>query len=220
MADAKKRNRLGNALHSLLTFYLVLGCVAVVAGAPFVFGYELVRLFILEPNEQPAKVMVSTSAGFSSDFMVQKNDGSEIQATVSSYAAAITLGDNSIFPRLWSHLLLFANVVINLWIVVLLRRILVPLLRNIPFVPENSRRIRMIGLLLCTWWGVLLPILDNVSYRIWLSYYSIDNSQLDLHLKSPDWIDLKMLGVGMVVLVLSEAFHLGTNLQEENTLTV
>lgn len=104
---------------------------------------------------------------------------------------------------------------ITLSITYLLRKIFRTLTHEVPFLPQNALRIRKIGILI-----MLLPPLHffENAYHYWAAstHFTLAGEKLGTHLE----FDFQTLLLGLVVLIIAEVFRIGTQLQQENELTV
>jgi len=98
---------------------------------------------------------------------------------------------------------------------VLLRNLLREVERGTPFTPKNGKRIRMLGVLFLLI-GVLAPIIDYAMGRVVLSNAVTSSPEL-----SPSFsVSSDAIFAGLLLLVLSQVWVRGTELEEDRALTV
>lgn len=121
----------------------------------------------------------------------------------------------SIFSRVISALLLFADYVVIVWAVVLFIRLIVSINRSDIFNWKNVRRLRRLGALLiisfgCTFCSALLTF-HNVEKVFSVSGYSLSMT---------DMVQITSLVLGLSALIVAEVFAIGLRMQEEQELTI
>ena len=112
-----------------------------------------------------------------------------------------------------SHVLLTFG--LTLWITFLLRKIFSTLTHETPFIPENAYRIRKIALLIM----LLAPVKfsENLYHHLIAShYFTLAGERLATQLS----FDFQIILFGLILLIIGEVFRIGTQLKEENELTV
>lgn len=104
---------------------------------------------------------------------------------------------------------------ITLSITYLLRKIFDSLAQNKPFLMENTRRLRQIALLII----LLSPF--NLAKEVFTNWYVKHNFILEgSGIRTHVVIDLQTIFIGLVILIIAEIFRIGTQLKEEQDLTV
>lgn len=83
-----------------------------------------------------------------------------------------------------------------------------------PFVVSNSKRIRLIGIILIG--SCLLKFLFGIFYTRYLNAHF----QWDQKIIFGQSLDLGTIFIGVLVIILAQVFRLGTELQEDNNLTI
>lgn len=104
---------------------------------------------------------------------------------------------------------------LTLSITFLLRKIFSTLTQETPFTPENAVRIRKIALMIM----LLAPLkfAENVYHHLLAShYFTLAGERLATHLS----FDFQIILFGLILLIIGEVFRVGTQLKEENELTV
>jgi hypothetical protein len=164
-----------------------------------------------------------------SDIPVKLREHQTIKGMVSTSAdlwdAQLKLNEGMLHVKRrpsWPEILLmlgqFACIAaLTLTITYLLRKIFATLTVNggSPFIPENAVRLRKIAILI-----ILLAPLNFINdfYNFWLVTTNFQSKENNF---TPDLkLDFQTLLIGLVVLVIAEIFRTGTQLQEENELTV
>lgn len=123
-------------------------------------------------------------------------------------------------PRGWlGWLVVFVPIAIYyvLWLLILdrLTRFTATLRFGLPFVAENGRRLRTIGLAVVGAWGV--EVLSNLIVHAYArAHFVLERGSIATGFDA----NLLMLFVGLMLLVIAEVFRLGTWLQEEQDATV
>lgn len=97
----------------------------------------------------------------------------------------------------------------NLW------RIMQTVTKGMPFVRENARRLRIIGIAIIAF--ELLLTLAGYFTRQWVAASFIIDG---VTLRQSFDVDYDTIVAGLLILVLSEVFRHGTNLEEDQSLTV
>jgi hypothetical protein len=164
-----------------------------------------------------------------SDIPVKLREHQTIKGMVSTSAdlwdAQLKLNEGMLHVKRrlsWPEILLmlgqFACIAaVTLTITYLLRKIFATLTVSggSPFIPENAVRLRKIAILI-----ILLAPLNFINdfYNFWLVTTNFQSKENNF---TPDLkLDFQTLLIGLVVLVIAEIFRTGTQLQEENELTV
>lgn len=104
-----------------------------------------------------------------------------------------------------------------LWLLILhrLKSITGALCDGQPFVAENARRLRTVGLAVCGLWLVDLTM-QFLSQRLAASQFALVEGSFP-------WfgeLNLQTLFMGLLVLVISQVFRIGTMLQEDHDATI
>lgn len=102
-----------------------------------------------------------------------------------------------------------------LWIVTQLRYVFRTLSQGLPFVLENARRIRWVGL------AIILGEFVRVAVVYFWSYYTSLHFQADglRFAAAADWDPLTLVG-GLAILVIAAVFQEGARLEEDQSLTI
>jgi hypothetical protein len=129
-------------------------------------------------------------------------------------------GELRLLTRSWGlHVLTMGPIlifsVVILWAIWLVRGFLASVLAGEPFAAANSRRLRLIGLITVTA-ALLAPVIDYFTAREVLSRISIEG----IALQPAFTFSQDALIVGLLFLGLSMVFRHGTELEEEQTLTI
>jgi len=98
---------------------------------------------------------------------------------------------------------------------VLLRNLLREVERGTPFTPTNGKRIRLLGVLFLVV-GVLAPLIDFAMGHVALSNAVTSSPDLSPRLDFPS----DAIFAGLLLLVLSQVWVRGTELEEDRALTV
>lgn len=102
-----------------------------------------------------------------------------------------------------------------LWMVTQLRHVFRSLSQQLPFVVENARRIRWVGV------AVILGELVRAGLVYFWSYYSsLHFTVSGLHFAPSADLNLITIVSGLAILVIAEVFQEGARLQEEQSLTI
>ncbi len=175
-------------------------------------------------------VYVSIKSDFiGSDIPVKLREHQTIKGIVSTSAdlwdAQLKLSEGVLHVKTklsWSMILLmlgqFACIAaLSLTVTYLLRKIFATLTGSdgSPFIPENAARLRKIAILI-----ILLAPLKFVNnfYNFWLITTSFRSKENNF---TPDLkLDFQTVLIGLVLLVIAEIFRMGTQMREENELTV
>jgi len=88
-----------------------------------------------------------------------------------------------------------------------------------PFVPENARRLRIVGYAMAG--GAIFKVLVQMgTFFLFKDAIEMEGAQIPWFWLLRETLSLGLLFGGLVVLVISEVFRLGNRLQEEQELTV
>ena len=112
-----------------------------------------------------------------------------------------------------SYVLIFFGLTLS--VTYLLRKIFSTLTHETPFIHENAVRIRKIAFLIM----LLAPLefTEKVYHHLVASYYfTLAGDRIATHLT----FDFQKLLFGLILLIIAEVFRVGTQLKEENELTV
>lgn len=104
---------------------------------------------------------------------------------------------------------------LTLSITFLLRKNFRTLTQETPFTPENAVRIRKIALMIM----LLAPLKfaeNGYNHLLASHYFTLAGERLATHLS----FDFQILLFGLILLIIGEVFRVGTQLKEENKLTV
>jgi hypothetical protein len=105
--------------------------------------------------------------------------------------------------------------VVVVFVLLCLRRIFASLVEGYPFTLDNARRIRWIAVIvLCG--EIVIKLVEFFTQRYIRSNFEAEG----LTLNADFALDLSTIFVGLVLLVLSELFRIGSELQREKELTV
>jgi hypothetical protein len=96
-----------------------------------------------------------------------------------------------------------------------LRCVFRSVLRGRPFVEDNARRIRRVGLALVCW-SVVVPLIEYFATLPVLREVHVNG----LILRPPIDLNFELLFVGLAILVLAEIFRQASDLQRDQSLTV
>ena len=117
---------------------------------------------------------------------------------------------------------LFANIVVlivlmavALWVLSQLRAVFRTLRDGRPFVSENVRRIRWVGV------GVILGAFAGSAVTLFNNYYTMTHFASDtVRFVARPTVDVVAIVHGLVILAIAEVFKAGVRLEEDQSLTV
>jgi hypothetical protein len=138
-------------------------------------------------------------------------DSARIQKVRGSIVFPVRLGSSTFAPLAVAlGMLVFASLLIGL-----LRDLFRTLRAGQPFVPANAARVRRIGYLVII--GELLR-----SLLVFMSNLAVANNFVASGLRFDARFDLNVFAIvhGLIILVIAEVFRAGTQLDEEQSLTV
>lgn len=95
-----------------------------------------------------------------------------------------------------------------------LKKIFSNFTRKEPFTLSNSKRIRLIGIIL------IASSLINFLFGIFYTNYINTNFQWNERVSFTQSLDVSTILMGLLIMILAEIFRLGTELQEEKNLTI
>ena len=95
-----------------------------------------------------------------------------------------------------------------------LKMILSNFTRKEPFTLSNSKRIRLIGVIL------IASSLINFLFGIFYTNYINTNFQWNESITFTQSLDISTILMGLLIMILAEIFRVGTELQEEKNLTI
>lgn len=102
-----------------------------------------------------------------------------------------------------------------LWVLTLLRHIFRSLSQGRPFVPENARRLRWVGVSV-----VVCELARAALVYFWSYYTSLHFSANGLRFVPSTDLNGMTIISGFAILVIAEVFREGTRLQEDQSLTI
>jgi len=102
-----------------------------------------------------------------------------------------------------------------MYVIYLIRSVLQEVAKGTPFGPKSAKRIRAIGLLFVLI-GILGPIAEYVSARMVLARIST----VDLALSPPLSLNSDAILAGSLIVILSQVWMYGSELADEQALTI
>lgn len=112
-------------------------------------------------------------------------------------------------------LVIFPVLAVILYAVWQLRALFRSIVGGKPFAPENTARVRRVGLVVVGW-NLIAPVAKYLVGLVVVSRVRVPG----LILRPPIDLDLNVIFLGLAILVLGEIFHRASLLQEEQSLTV